>query len=104
MDCHPFTKALLNEPKSEVRHQQSLKRETFHERFVLLLGANIILHKPHPVIGCKNYYWLKLSKRLLATLALIIVHSIYKGHLMEDSAAPLVLHMHNQSRCVAYIW
>ena len=40
---------------------------------------------------------------LLAALALIIVHSIYKGQLMQDLATPLVMRMHNCKTGAAYV-
>ena len=52
---------------------------------------------------CENCGWLRLSKHLLATLALIIVHSIYKGQLVWASAAPLVMRICNLSIGVAYV-
>ena len=45
-----------------------------------------------------------LSKRLLAALALIIVHSVYKGQLVRALVAPLVMRMCTLSRGVAYVW
>ena len=44
-------------------------------------------NKEVPWCKCKNYGWIQLSKRLLTTLALIIVRSIYIGQLDHASAA-----------------
>ena len=52
---------------------------------------------------CENYGWLRLSKRLLAALALIIVHSIYLGQPVRASAAPLVVRVCNLSGGVVYV-
>ena len=43
-----------------------------------------------------------LSKRLLAALALIVVHSIYMEKVGQASAAPLIMRMHKLSGGVAY--
>ena len=52
---------------------------------------------------CKNCSWSGLGKRLLATLALIILHSIYVGQLVRVLAAALVTHMCSLLRGVAYV-
>ena len=44
---------------------------------------------------CKNHSWLRFSKHLLVTLALILVHSIYIRQLVQASAAPLFVLMHS---------
>ena len=55
---------------------------------------------------CKDCSWLRLSKHLFATLALITAHSIYVGQLVQALAAPLVMRlicMRALSRGVTYM-
>ena len=48
--------------------------------------------------------WLAMAKLMfIGNLALIVVHSIYTGELVQASAAPLVMHMCKCKRVVSCV-
>ena len=95
--CHPPSAVKM---VSICLDQWNLVLQTCSSQFISIPSQFAVKFKNY----CKICGWLMLSKRLLAALALIIVHSVYKGQLVRALVAPLVMRMCTLSRGVAYVW